>query len=170
MTRNSRPIRTLLAWPLSLLAGAAFLAPVAAVAQTANREIIITITRVKALDKLDKFSKADFMARVSIAGDTITTKKIRQKDEIRPNWVLVKRVPAGRHDVKLAILDQDLTKAESIDINRVGGKRDLDFIVDTDSCKIEGFVTTYKCGTTIVRSGQDKKAAEIEFKVQVKKL
>lgn len=155
---------------LAVLAMAAGLVAQPAAAQQANREIVITIMRVKALSKLDNFSKADFRARVSIDGDTITTKKVRQQDEIRPNWVLVKRVAAGRHEVKLAILDQDATKAESIDINRIGGKRDLDFTVDTSSCRIDGFVAPYKCGRTITRSGQDKKAALIEFKVEVKKI
>lgn len=140
-----------------------------AIAQTANQEIVITISRVKAVDKFDNFSKADFLARLSIDGDTISTKSVKQRDDIRPNWVLAKRVAPGRHTVKLAILDQDLTKAESVDINRLDGKRDLDFTIDTRSCRIEGFVSTYKCGQTIVRAGKEKKASEVTFKVEVKK-
>lgn len=157
-----------------LPAAAAVLLPVgltstSATAQSANQEVIITISRVRAVDKFDNFSKADFLARVSIDGDTISTKPIKQADSIRPNWVLAKRVAPGVHNVKLAILDQDLSKAESVDINRLDGKRDLDFTVDTRSCRIEGFVTTYKCGQTIVRTGKEKKASEITFTVRVKK-
>jgi hypothetical protein len=138
-------------------------------AQSANQEIIITISRVRAIDKFDNFSKADFMARVSIDGDEITTKQIRQADSIRPNWVLAKRVKPGKHNVKLAVLDKDLTKAESVDINRLDGKRDLDFTVDTRNCRIDGFVVTYKCGQTIVRAGKERRASEVTFKVEVKK-
>ncbi len=140
-----------------------------AMAQSANQEIIITISRVKAVDKFDNFSKADFLARVTIAGDTISTKSIKQRDDIKPDWVVAKRVAAGRHAVKLAILDQDLTKADSVDINRLDGKRDLDFTIDTRRCRIEGFASTYKCGQTIVRAGKEKKASEVTFKVEVKK-
>jgi hypothetical protein len=125
---------------------------------------------VKAVDKLDNFSKADFLARVSIDGETIDTKRVRQQNLIRPNWVIAKRVVPGRHDVKLAILDQDLSKAESVDINRIAGKRDLDFTVDTRRCRIEGFATTFKCGAPISRAGSERKAGEIRFKVEVKKL
>jgi hypothetical protein len=138
-------------------------------AQGARQEIIITISRVKALDKIDNFSRADFMARVSIDGDQLTTQRVRQSDDIRPDWVIAKRVAPGRHEVKLAILDQDATKAESIDINRIDGKRDLDFTVDTRSCNILGFASTYKCGRTIVRAGREAKAAQVEFKVEVKR-
>ena len=171
MTRFSSLARPLARLVPAVIAGALSigLAGPDAIAQTANQEIIITISRVKAVDKFDNFSKADFLARITIAGDSITTKRVRQSDDIRPDWVLVKRVAPGRHDVKLAILDQDLTKAESVDINRLDGKRDLDFTVDTRRCRIEGFVSTYKCGQTIVRAGQEKKASEITFKVDVKK-
>ena len=81
----------------ALLAAAVQLSitPTAAVAQAANQEIIITILRVKALEKLDNFSKADFLARISIDGESLSSNKIRQQDEIRPNWVIAKRVPAG---------------------------------------------------------------------------
>lgn len=157
-----------------LPAAAAVLLPIAwastpASAQNASHEVIITISRVRAVDKFDNFSKADFLARVGIDGDTISTKQVRQADNIRPNWVLAKRVAPGVHNVKLAILDKDLTKSESVDINRLDGKRDLDFSVDTRNCRIEGFVTTYRCGQTIVRAGKEKKAAEVTFTVQVKK-
>lgn len=161
--------RAFLAGALAL-AAAATAVPDPVAAQGARQEIVITITRVRAIDKLDNFSRADFMARVSIDGDQLTTQRVRQQDDIRPNWVIAKRVAPGRHEVKLAVLDQDATKAESIDINRINGKRDLDFTVDTRSCTILGFASPFKCGRTIVRAGRDAKAAEIEFKVEVKKL
>ena len=69
---------------------------------------------------------------------------------------------AQRHELPFA-------KAESVDINRLDGKRDLDFTIDTRSCRIEGFVTTYRCGQTIVRTGKERKASEVTFTVQVKK-
>ncbi len=149
---------------------AAALPGVAFAQSAANQEIIITITRVKALEKIDKYSQADFMARVTIAGDTISTKQVKQADDIRPNWVIAKRVTPGVHNVKLEILDKDLTKSEAIDVNRLDKKRDLDFTVDTRSCRVEGFSSTYKCGSAIVRGGRENKAAAVSFKVEVKKI
>lgn len=145
--------------------------PPAALAQAAaNQEIIITITRVKALDKLDRFSQADFFARIAIDGDQISTKQVKQQPDIRPNWVVAKRVAPGVHNVKLEILDKDLTKSELVDINRLSNKRDLDFTVDTRSCRVGGFASTFKCGSTIARSGNENKKATVTFKVEVRKI
>ena len=79
-----------------------------------------------------------------------------------------KRVEAGRHNVKLEILDKDLTKSELIGINWVDGKRDLDFVVNTRMCRIEGFASTYKCNATISRAGNERKKAEVSFVVGVR--
>jgi hypothetical protein len=126
---------------------------------------------VKALDKFDGpvGSKADFMARVTISGTVFSTKPVREQDEIKPNWVITKPVGHGRHDVKLEILDSDVTNPpDPIDVNRVDKKRDLDFTVDTRACRIEGFATTYRCRATITRAGAERKKAEVSFTVNVR--
>jgi hypothetical protein len=139
--------------------------------QAQSHEIVVTITRVRALDRFDGpvGSKADFFARVTISGTEFTTKPIRQDDDIRPNWVVTKPVGHGRHDVKLEILDSDVSnRPDPIDVNRLDNKRDLDFTVDTRSCRIEGFASTYRCRTTISRTGQERKKAEVFFTVNVR--
>jgi hypothetical protein len=136
-----------------------------------NKEIVVSINRVTALDKYDGpvGNKADFFARVTISGTTFTTKPIRQQDDIRPNWIITKPVGDGKHDVKLEILDSDVTNPpDPIDINRVDKKRDLDFTVDTRRCIIEGFVVDYRCRTTISRAGAERKKAAISFTVNVR--
>ena len=132
-------------------------------------EISINITRVKALDKIDELSKADFLARVTIAGEVILTPFIKNQDDVRPNWVVKKTVPPGVHKVKVEILDKDVTKNDLIDINRLDNKRDLDFEVNTRNCQITGFQQTYRCRSAIVRAGNEKKKAALTFKVDVKR-
>jgi hypothetical protein len=133
-------------------------------------EVVITITSVKAIDKEDIFGRADFYAKITLAGDTITTPFVRQTDSIRPNWMLSKRVPRGTHGIKIELLDKDPLKPDDkVDINRVANKRDLDFEIDTRRCRVLGFADAYRCGSNIVRAGKERKKAEIEFNVVVKK-
>jgi hypothetical protein len=133
-------------------------------------EVVITITRVRAIDKEDIFGRADFYAKITLAGDTITTPVVRNADSIRPNWMLSKRVPRGTHDIKIELLDKDVLKPDDkIDINRVGDKRDLDFKINTANCRIIGFADGYRCGNNIVRAGRERKKARIEFNVIVKR-
>lgn len=152
------------------LAVASGLAVVASplLAQSKQKEIVITVKSIKAIDKLDAFSKADFFARVRIAGQTIDSPIAKQAEQATPNWEIKKTVPAGRHSVQLEIFDKDLTKVEAIDINRIDKKRDLDFTVDTRTCRIAGFANGYRCGDTITRAGNERKKAEISFTVDVR--
>jgi len=133
-------------------------------------EVVVKIMRVKAVDKADIFSKADFYAKVTIAGEAMTTKPIRGSNDVRPDWVLSKKVPRGTHDIKIELLDKDPLKPDDkIDINRVGSKRDLEFKINTTSCRVLGFSDDYRCASRIVRVGGEKKSAEIRFSVSVKK-
>ena len=134
-----------------------------------SSELVITITSVRAIDKADIFGKADFYAKVTIDGETTSTPVARQADNARPNWIVTKRVSRGKHDVKIQLLDKDPAKPDDvIDINRVSNKRDLDFQVDTSSCRITGFASVYRCNTMIVREGTERKKAEIQFKVSTR--
>ncbi len=147
---------------------AALVPTVAAAAST--HEITVTVTKFKALDKADDLSRGDFFARVTINDKAKTSGEISDdKAEVKPDWKLSTSVPPGVHKVRLELIDKDLTVDDPIDINRVAGKRDLEFTVDTNSCVIEGFSQTYKCGATITRSGSEHKKADISFKVTVKK-
>lgn len=150
----------------ALLGGAVF--AVSSVDAASEREVTLTVLSVRALDKVDEFSKGDLYARVTIDGETFKTDPVKQSNIDKPNWKVKKKVKPGEIKVKLEILDKDLTQDDAIDINRVDNKRDLDFTVDTKSCKIGGFASTYKCGATIARQGGEKKKAEIKFKVDVK--
>ena len=133
-----------------------------------EKEVTISILSIRALDAPDYFSKADFYARATIDGEVLKTQPIRGASSIKPDWKLTKKVKPGEIKVKLEILDKDLVTSDSIDINRVDKKRDLDFTVDTGSCKIGGFSSTYKCGGAITREGAEAKKAAIKFKVDVK--
>ncbi len=153
---------------------AAILAPMmgAVAAPAIAAEIIVTIDRVAAIDKIDVGGgQADFFAQVTIAGEVFKTERIRRADVITPNWVIRKRVRSGgTYPVKIEILDKDvLSKDDAIDINRVDNKRDLDFRVRTSNCRVLDFSPTYACGTRIVRTGLEKKAAEITFHVRVRR-
>ena len=145
------------------------LQPTEAGAQAAKHEITLTVTRFKALDKADELSAGDFFARVTIDGQKLTTSVISDRAEVRPDWKLSKSVSPGVHNVKLELIDKDVSVDDPIDINRLGNKRDLDFTVDTRACKIDGFAQAYKCGAVITRSGGERKMAEISFKIDVKK-
>lgn len=144
------------------------LTPDTALAQANTREITVTIRQIKVIDKPDAFSKADFYARVTIDGNVQTTQRVRQSDNILPNWAVSARVPQGRRNVKLEIFDKDVSVDDAIDVNRVDAKRDLDFTVDTRRCRVEGFSTVYRCGEKILRAGKERKAAEVTFHVDVK--
>jgi hypothetical protein len=134
-----------------------------------EHEVVVTIERLKALDRMDAFSRADFFARVTIDGAQQSTPTARQAEEIRPNWQIVKRVPAGVRDIKLEVFDKDVTKADLIDINRVPNKRDLDFKIDTRSCRVIGFAGVSRCGAAISRAGTENKKADLTFNVTVRK-
>lgn len=148
-----------------LFAALAITAALPAAAQA--QEIIVNIARVRALDVIDKLSKADFLARVTIDGEAFTTPAVRNQDDIRPNWTLRKRVSPGVHNIKIEILDKDVSKNDLIDINRINGKRDLDFQVDTRNCIVTGFQQAYRCRSVIQRGGNEAKKAEITFTVDV---
>jgi hypothetical protein len=131
-------------------------------------EIIITVTDVKAIDAADVFSRPDFFARVTIAGETFSTKVVRNQADIKPNWTVRKTVPRGTHDVKLALFDKDLTKNEAIDINTRDNKRDLDFRVNTRNCRVLDLSGVDQgCRVSITRAGKEKKAAQIGFTVEI---
>ena len=48
-------------------------------------EITITVTHVKAIDKIDQFSKGDFYARATIGKDTQSTAVVKQQTETKPD-------------------------------------------------------------------------------------
>ncbi|MGQ0672504.1 MAG: hypothetical protein ACT4N2_06430 [Hyphomicrobium sp.] len=162
---------------LGRLAAALAAAPLAVAALSANgvgaapamHEITITVTHVKAIDKIDQFSKGDFYARATIGKDTQSTAVVKQQTETKPDWKIVQKVAPGKVPVKLELLDKDLAADDPIDINAVDKKRFLEFTVDTKKCRIEGFSSTQRCGAVIKRAGKELKSAEIEFKVSVKK-
>lgn len=159
--------RGILVAAVSAIAG--LLAP--ATAARAQSEIVLVITKVTALDAADTWLAGpdDFYARVTIDGEVFTTSIKRQRNHAEPNWKITKAVYGRRsHDVKLEIYDKDIGKADDkIDINRVDAKRDLDFVVNTRRCRVEGFSERYHCGDPIRREGYEQKKAAIEFYVDV---
>ncbi len=72
-------------------------------------------------------SKGDPFARVTIGKDAQTTPVIEQKTDITPDWKIVHKVKPGKHDVKLELLDKDVSVDDPIDINKVANKRPLEF-------------------------------------------
>ena len=138
-----------------------------AAAQREDR-ITVTINSVKAIDKADIFGRADFYAKVTIAGETQSTPVARQTNSIRPYWKISKAVPRGTHAIKIQMFDKDPAKPDDmIDINGLDNKRDLDFEINTANCRITGFAGPYSCGDVIVRTGNERKKAEIRFTVKV---
>lgn len=137
-------------------------------AAQSNNEIVLSITRVKALDKFDEMSGADVYARVTIDGDKEETKIVKQ-ESFSPDWVIRKKVKAGTVNVRIELVDKDLAEDDPIDINKLPNRRPLEFTVNTKKCRVEGFSSTYKCGSTIKRAGTENKKAEITFNVRVKK-
>ncbi|MEQ1718525.1 MAG: hypothetical protein ABL907_21495 [Hyphomicrobium sp.] len=130
-------------------------------------EVQVTIHRLTALDKADAFSSEDFYARVTIGGQVFKSERIRQTDQVIPNWKFSAVVPNGRTDVKIEVFDKDLQVDDQIDINRIDPKRDLDFVVNTRSCRLEGFSQAYRCGEDVRRGGGERKKAEMVFMVNV---
>lgn len=153
---------------LAVLAAGAVVPAVATTGVALADEITVTVSSVKGLDKVDELSGGDYFARVTIDGDAQSTPVVKDT-KFKPNWKISKSVSSGEHKVKLELIDKDLAEDDPVDINRLDKKRDLEFTVDTKSCKIEGFSSTQKCGTTITRTGKENKKAEISFKVGVKK-
>ena len=153
----------------ALLLGVAVLGAPSPAAAASRADVTVTIISLKALDKMDDFSQGDFYARITIDGDIQNTAVVKQDVDIKPNWKITKKVNAGDVKVKIEILDKDVSKDDPIDVNRVANKRDLDFTINTKSCRIEGFSSTYRCDTTIKRAGQEAKKAELAFKVSVNK-
>lgn len=130
-------------------------------------EVQVTIQQLVALDRGDYFSGEDFFARVTIGGQVFQSERIRGKDAVNPNWRFAAVVPNGRTDVKIEVFDKDIAQNDPIDINRVDPKRDLDFVVDTRRCRLEGFSEPYRCGDQVRRAGAERKKAEMTFSVNV---
>lgn len=132
-------------------------------------EVIIKVTNVRALDRADEMSDGDFFARVTINGEKIESPVVKQEGNIKPDWILAKKVKAGVVKVDFQIIDKDLADDDPVDVNRVDNKRNLEFTVNTRNCRIDGFSSRFKCGQKITRAGKEKKAAEVTFIVMVKK-
>lgn len=130
-------------------------------------EVQVVIHRLTALDRGDWWSSEDFFARVTIGGQVFKSERIRQSNDIIPNWRFAAIVPGGRTDVKIEVFDKDLMQDDPIDINRVNPKRDLDFVVNSRTCRLEGFSQAYRCGEIVRRAGGERKKAEMEFVVNV---
>lgn len=132
-------------------------------------EIVITVNKIKALDRADELSDGDFFARMRINGKAAFSPVQSGQGEFSPGWKLTLPAKSGANEVNLSLIDKDLSVDDPIDINRVDNKRDLDFTVNTNSCRIDGFAEAYKCGATITRSGSETKKATISFTVTVNK-
>jgi len=158
-----------------LIAGAALSAMICgAAAPAAADDITIIIDSLQALDRIDPGGgQADFYAQVTIDGSIYRSPRIRRADVVRPNWVFSKRVRPGTYDVKIELFDKDVfSKDDLIDINRLDGKRDLDFRVRTRPCSVLDFAEPYACrgrGVTITRAGREPKSAEIRFTVDTRR-
>jgi hypothetical protein len=147
---------------------ATLVAPSTALAQ---KEITLTIERVKALDCLDEIgllcgSDADFYAEVGIGDAAFTTGVELDDDDITPGWKFRKIVPDGVVDVHIEIWDEDDINADDhVDVTSNAG-RTLNLNVDVDACTITGEATG-NCGATIVSTGNDDDNADLEFRVDV---
>jgi len=146
---------------------AATLVPAVSHAAPKTQEVTVKVSRVKLLDKVDQLSKGDLYLRVTIDGEVVKSAVVKGADVIKPDWKVSAKVKSGAHIVKVELVDKDVTQDDSIDINKVDKKRDLDFTV-TKGCRIEGFSSPYKCGSSITRAGTEVKKAEITFSVSVK--
>jgi hypothetical protein len=135
--------------------------------------ITVKIDQIRPLDKFDELSRGDLFARVTIAGETTTTPVKRQTSArgvtINTDWVIRRDVAPGAHPIKIELIDKDLSEDDIIDINRIDSRRVLEFTVDTQRCRVEGFATAYRCKSRINRAGREKKAAEVFFTIDVKK-
>lgn len=132
-------------------------------------DVSVTIDRIAALDQVDPAGRADFYARVTIDGEVFKVGPVpRGGNVVTPNWVIRKRVDKRSVDVKLEVVDRDTFGPDDlIDINRIDGKRDLDFRIRTRPCAVLGFSGDYGCRDRIVRAGRERKAAEVTFHVDV---
>lgn len=134
-------------------------------------EVTITVNRYKTLDKIDVGGGApDIFARVTIGGTVQKSPVAKQQVAGKPDWKITQSVPRGKTNVKVELLDKDiLNPSDAIDINYVDKKRDLDFVVDTKRCSVEGLTGISGCGQKISRKGRENKKSEIDFRVSVKK-
>lgn len=152
------------------------LAATVAVAQSGKSsgkmdEVTITVNRYKTLDRIDVGGGApDIFARVTIGGTVQKSPVAKQQTAGKPDWKITQSVPRGKTNVKVELLDKDiLNPSDAIDINAVANKRDLDFVVDTAKCRVEGLSNISSCGQRISRTGKENKKSEIDFRVSVKK-
>lgn len=162
--RNSRAVAVVLAASAPALVSMT----VGAAAQQSH-EITVTVKRFQALDKADELSNGDFFARVTIDGKSETTPVISDKAEVTPDWKITQPVSPGVRHIKVELIDKDVSVDDPIDINRLPNKRDLDFSVNTNTGRVDGFAESYKVGQTITRAGSERKKASISFQVDVKK-
>ena len=110
----------------SAAAFAAFAVAVgAAPSVAAATEIVVTVTRFKALDKADELSSGDFFARIRVDGKAAFSPVLTGQQEFTPNWKLTLPAKPGVVKVNLSLIDKDVSVDDPIDINRLDKKREL---------------------------------------------
>jgi hypothetical protein len=158
---------------LGALQAACVVGAVAGATEAAADDLVITIERVRALDRIDLSGQPDFFAQVTIDGKVTKTEVAPKSANIRPNWVIRAPITKDVTDVKIEIFDKDLvSKDDAVDINRLPKKRDLDFSVRRNPCRVIGFAQIYDCsgrGARITRAGDERRKAEITFKVDIRR-
>lgn len=147
---------------------ALLIAGLASPAEAQQKEIVVTVSEVRLLDKADTFNRAEIYSRIIIAGEWFETPVVKSSGTINPNWRANKSVNAGDHAIKLEILDRDLTMSEPVDINKVDRKRDVDLVVDTRNCRVSGDGINGKCDVTLKTTGRERKSAEVTITVSVR--
>jgi len=112
------------------------------------KDVTVTILRVAQVDNLDKGDAlgkddADFYVQIWINGKLWRSENM-SKDDGRPNWTF--SVPASKRNVpiRIKLIDDDGGLEEQddfVDINRRGGKKDLNLTLNTRNGRITGDVS-----------------------------
>lgn len=165
-----------LAKTAALLALGAMLIPgTSSLVKTPGRMVTVTISRVHAIDNLDKDmdikgpDRADFYAKIWINGQVMKTKVVNG-DDIRPMWSYSQPVTGNIVRIRIKVNDEDGNiegRDDWVDVNPRTNVKDLNFMYNVRTGRISGDVRGRR-GQTIHSSGMmgDSSRGEIWFTVK----
>lgn len=160
---------------LALFAAAVAAAPpVAADVELPDRELVVVIESVTALDDFGgTFAEAaDFYGVVAVAGVELpATVPVDDDDSITPNWefrTVVDR-SVGTVPIRIQVFDEDgglRAGDDEADLVTGGGDRGLDITLDVNACTFAGEATG-SCSATATSSGDADDRATINFRIEL---
>jgi hypothetical protein len=135
--------------------------------------VTLHINRVSQIDNLDQgdalgADRADFFAQVWVNGQRFSTKNFSH-DDGNPGWIIRAPFRGNTATIRVRLMDDDgglEEKDDHVDINPIGGMKDLTFVYNVRTGRITGDVSGRRGDWITSRGGGDDDRGRITFSVR----